>query len=142
MAASNDFVWTRFCLDNGADPNSNLVDEHKTVLAAIAESASVEMAGLLLDHRVQLKGCGAFALAAQEGKNEMVEFLLNRGADVDETGVKHPTDPRYDEDVGSALHKAAGEGNEELVSLLMARGAKLDLKDAREDAPGPRSHAR
>lgn len=55
VATSNDFEWARLCLSRGADPNLNLVDEHKSILAAVAETASVEMAALLIEHGAQVK---------------------------------------------------------------------------------------
>ena len=128
-ATANDLTWTRLCLDHGADPNLNLVDEHKSILAAAAELASVDMVALLIDGGAQVKGSGAIVMAAEEGKGDVVRYLLDHGADVDEMGIEHPTDERYREDVGSALHRAAYAGHCEVVELLVGRGANLDLRD-------------
>jgi len=128
-ATRNDFEWTKLCLEAGANPNLNLVDEHTTILGAVAERASVEMAQMLLEHGAWLKDSGAIVLAAEEGKLDMVKFLLEQGADIDEIGVEHPTDPRFTEEVGSALHKAVREGHEEVVKLLLDNGANVNLKD-------------
>ena len=59
----------------------------------------------------------------------MVRVLLEEGADVNEVGIEHPTDPRYKEDMVTALHRAVVEGHEEMVRFLLARGAVVSLED-------------
>ena len=56
VARANDFEWTRLCFSHGADPNMNLVDEHMSILASVAESekGSLEMAELLVKHGVSV----------------------------------------------------------------------------------------
>ncbi|KAL9588401.1 MAG: hypothetical protein Q9203_002786 [Teloschistes exilis] len=129
VAAEDDQDWTALCLRHGADPNRNLVDEHKSVLAAVAELASVETAKLLVEGGATVRGSGAIVMAAEEGNLAMVKFLLDHGADVDEVGIEHPTDERYKEDMGTALHKAAGGGHEDVARLLINNGARLDIRD-------------
>ncbi|MCJ1370856.1 hypothetical protein MMC20_002069 [Loxospora ochrophaea] len=121
--------WARFCLESGANPNTNLVDGYKSVLGAAAEEGSIEIVTLLLEHGAWLQESGAVVLAAVAGKLEIVEFLLDRGAEIDEVGVEDPIDPRTLKDVGSALHKAIDGRYEEMVKLLLDRGAKIDLED-------------
>ena len=31
VGTKNDLEWAKFCLDHGANPNQNLVDEHKRI---------------------------------------------------------------------------------------------------------------
>jgi ankyrin repeat protein len=62
--------------------------------------------------------------AARNGHTESVDYLLDRGADVNSRGFFE----------APALHWAAINGHAETVSLLMARGADLALRDARFDA--------
>lgn len=123
--------WTSLCLQHGANPNLNLVDEHKSLLAAVAELASVDIARLLIERGgATVKGSGAIVMAAEEGKLDMVQLLLEKGADVNEVGIEHPTDPRYHEDVGSALHRAVWGKKEEVVRFLLGvEGVDLRLKD-------------
>ena len=128
-ATRDDFEMATICLSYGADPNANLVDEHMSILAAVAEQASVDMARLLLKHGARLRGSGAIVMAAEAGKLEMARVLLEEGADVNEVGIEHPSDPRYKEDMGTALHRAAAEGHEEMVRFLLAHGAVVDLED-------------
>lgn len=135
VATEDDIAFAKLCLSYGADPNRNLFEEYKTALAAVAETASVEMAALLLDHGANLKKSGATAAAAAAGKIDMVQFLLARGADIDEMGLYHPFDRRYDEMVGSALHQAIRKGDNDLVSLLFEKGADVNLKDVHGRTP-------
>ena len=128
-ATHDDFEMATICLSYSADPNANLVDEHMSILAAVAELASVGMARLLLKHGARLRGSGAIVKAAEAGKLEMVTVLLEEGADVNEIGIEHPTDPRYKEDMGTALHRAVVEGHEEVVRFLLAHGAVVSLED-------------
>ena len=135
VAKRNDFDWARLCLDHGADPNRNLVDEHKSTLAAVAELASVEMAELLIQHGAHVKGSGALIMAAEEGKLDVVGLLLDKGADINEIGIEHPTDPRFKEDMGSALHRAIFGNHQEVVTFLLDRGADENLKDVMGRTP-------
>ncbi|KAG7006054.1 hypothetical protein G7Y79_00016g040390 [Physcia stellaris] len=128
-ATANDLEWAKLCLEHGADPNLNLYEEHKSILAAAAELASLEMVTLLVENKARVKGSGAIVMAAEEGKFEVVEYLLDRGADINEMGIEHPTDPRYKEDVGSALHRAVNAGHRDVVEYLIKQGASLNLKD-------------
>ena len=131
VARRNDLEWTSLCLHHGANPNLHLVDEHKSLLAAVAELSSVEIARLLIERGgAQVKGSGAIVMAAEEGKLDMVKLLLDKGADVNEVGIEHPTDPRFHEDVGSALHRAVWAGKGEMVRFLLGvEGVDLTLKD-------------
>ncbi|KAL8726819.1 MAG: hypothetical protein Q9181_005916 [Wetmoreana brouardii] len=136
VATDDDRKWTPLCLSRGADPNKNLIDEHKSLLAAVAELASVETAKLLVEEGgATVRGSGAIVMAAEEGKLDMVKFLLDHDADINEIGIEHPTDERYKEDMGSALHKAAEGGHEDVDRFLINNGAMLDIKDPLGRAP-------
>ena len=134
-ATANDLEWARLSLEHGADPNLNLYEEHKSILAATAELASLEMVTLLVENGAHVKGSGAIVMAAEEGKLDVVEYLLDHGADIDEIGIEHPTDPRYKEDMGSALHRAVNAGHRDVVEYLIKQGANLNLKDEMERTP-------
>lgn len=129
FAIADDFEWVHLCLKHGADPNQNVVYERKSVLAAAAEWASVEMAALLIKHGARVIGCGAIVMAGQEGKVEMAKMLLDEGADINEIGIEHPTDVRYKKEMGSALHRAVEKGHEAMVRFWLERGADVRLKD-------------
>ena len=94
-ATHDDFKMVTICLSHGADPKTNLVDEHLSILAAVADLASVGITTLLLEHGARLRGRCAIIKAAEARKLEMVRVLLEEGADVNEVGIEHPTDLRY-----------------------------------------------
>lgn len=59
----------------------------------------------------------------------MMKFLLDKGAEIKEVGIEHPTDGRYMEDMSSVLHRAARRGHQEVVRFLMDHGADTVLKN-------------
>ena len=61
-----------------------------------------------------------FAWACEFGRTSVVDFLLQRGMEVD-------AKLRHDGEIG--LHWAAYGGHEETVKLLLQRGAPIDAKD-------------
>jgi len=66
----------------------------------------------------------ALHAAARNGQTAVVEYLADRGADIDATGFFGAT----------GLHWAAIRGHRDTVAFLLARGAVLDRRDARFDA--------
>lgn len=59
--------------------------------------------------------------AARNGHTEVVEYLLDQGAQIDAKGVFGAT----------GLHWAAINGHRKMVDVLIARGASLTIRDAR-----------
>jgi uncharacterized protein len=66
----------------------------------------------------------ALFAAARNGHTEVVEYLLDHGAQIDAKGVFG----------GTGLHWAAINGHEKTVALLIARGASLTIRDERFDS--------
>jgi uncharacterized protein len=66
----------------------------------------------------------ALFAAARNGHTEVVEYLLDEGAQVDAKGVFG----------GTGLHWAAINGHRKTVELLIARGASLTIRDERFDS--------
>jgi ankyrin repeat protein len=64
-----------------------------------------------------------FAWACQFGRTEVVDFLLQRGMQVD-AKLRHGE---------TGLHRAAYGGHALIVRLLLDRGAPIDVKDDRYD---------
>ena len=130
-AQLGDLEWTKLCLEHGAHPNLNRIDERKSILGATAEAGHVETVALLMKHGAWLEGSGAIVLAAEAGKVDMVRFLLDRGADVNEISLGLAMEDRAAANLGSALHRAVAGGREDVVRLLLERGVRKDLKDGR-----------
>jgi hypothetical protein len=130
MAYDNKLDWVKFCLEHGADPNGNLVEEYLSALACAVYTGNFKLVDLLLQHGAQLKGSNAIVQAAIYDNLEMVKYLLSKGADIDEVGIKGPPgDERYD-DNGSPLHHAATEGYTKMALFLIDAGANIYLKDS------------
>ena len=66
----------------------------------------------------------AMYAAARNGHIEVVEYLLDHGAQVDAKGVFG----------GTGLHWAAINGHRQTVEFLISRGASLTIRDARFDS--------
>lgn len=135
VCLAGEISWARFCLDNGADPNFHTIDDPMYLLAATAELSTVEMADLLLQHGARMEGSGAIVIAAEKGRINMVKFLLEKGADIDEIGLMDFMIGRAADDGGSALHKAVTEKRQGVVRYLLEKGANVNLMDIKDRTP-------
>ena len=68
-----------------------------------------------------------------EGRLEVMEYLLDNGADINAVKWKHH-EASYETfgalELGTALHYAAKNGSVDKVELLLRRGAKVDILDS------------
>ena len=90
---------------------------------------------MLLEHGAHVSGTAALPGAAGRGHLEMVRFLLERGAAVDEVGVHDFGDRRKKIHEGTALHKAAERGNVEMARVLLDQGAGIEVRDPFDRTP-------
>jgi len=102
---------------NRAIPHGN-----DTALMFAARVGDAESARLLLDaganpNDADAWGISAMVLAAHSGYRELVELLLNRGADVNSMAAGF-----------SALHAAIMRRDEKLVATLLAHGADVNAR--------------
>ena len=73
-----------------------------------------------LDPNLNLdNGIRMLHIAAQEGRNDIIEMLLEHGADIN----------AYDSNNWTALHFAAAENFVNTMELLLVKGAMVDAKD-------------
>ena len=103
-------------------------------MCAAAQRGSIPLATILLNNTNQhgpapVSGEGALSEAAGRGQLEMVQFLLDHGANIDEVGVHDYGDRRRIPEEGTALHKAAERGDLEMAKVLSDRGAGLEILD-------------
>ncbi|KAF9552382.1 ankyrin [Agrocybe pediades] len=83
-AADDGTDLARFLLEHGADPNKNERAGMWTALDLAVMHASPATAQLLIDHGAAIQNTNALIIAAQDGRIDMLELLLNNGAKVDE----------------------------------------------------------
>jgi ankyrin repeat protein len=60
---------------------------------------------------------------------DMVRWLIDHDANLNEIGVHDYGDRRKKKLEGTALHQAVAKGNIDLAMLLVDRGARTDVKD-------------
>ncbi|KAL8852048.1 MAG: hypothetical protein Q9221_003073 [Calogaya cf. arnoldii] len=123
-------------LNQGTDPNWSFCDG-STALPLAIERQDVRTVKLFLGHGADADGAPygrqVLFFAAAAGCNEVVDTLLNYGADVDkiswESNLPWRTDLSSQQiRQGSALSGAAGKGHISTVQLLRSRDAKLNVK--------------
>ena len=130
------FDFTKWLLEHGADPNSgHLMADSTTALTAAAQQGRIDLSELLVQHNARLAGSGALAGAAENKHTDMVRWLLDRGAEIDDIGVHDYGDRRKKDYEGTALHKAAANGDLDMAKLLVERGANLHIKDPKDRTP-------
>ena len=133
----------RKLLENGADPDlGNL--EGETPLMVVARAGNIPAAQLLLDHGADINaredwgGQTATMWAAAHHQHEMLEVLIDRGADIDmkstarvwdHTMMNEPRPKDMNNGGFSALHYAAREGCTECVRVLARGGADMNAVD-------------
>lgn len=121
----------KYMLQKGDDRNQP-VDLYGGMRALVATAgwSDPQMLGLLLDHGAILRGSGAVIFAAQKGDVENVRYLLDRGANVNETVPLELSRPGL-ENACTAMHAAIENGHGDVVDLLLSAGADLTLEDAK-----------
>lgn len=113
----------RLLLQNfGANPNAT-GEEYGTALTAAAFDGIMEMVQLLLDAGADINDANGWALqtAAAEGHYEIVQELINRGAEV------NACTQNANFAAGTALQGACESSKSDIVSLLLEKGANPNL---------------
>ncbi|KAH0566016.1 hypothetical protein GP486_000588 [Trichoglossum hirsutum] len=111
-AVSGNATTVSLLLARGADPNV-IGGFDRTALRAAVGRKYDTMAQELLKAGADPNSEGALHLAAQNGNDDAINYLLDAGADVNATAGHY----------GTALEYAAINGKATTVSLLLARGA-------------------
>jgi len=148
----NDLEYIKLLLDEGADPNAQLIEstetrtvftnqwldeEGATAFLRASQSGDVELMGLLLergaDPKINTK-LGVTPLAAAAGIGWVEGVTSERSPEQTVEAVKMllelGIDPDYQAETGrTALHGAAHKGATEVVRVLVAAGARTDIRD-------------
>ncbi|KAH0492017.1 hypothetical protein TgHK011_003415 [Trichoderma gracile] len=114
----------------GASPNAT-GEEYGTALTAAAFDGIMEMVQLLLDAGADINDPNGWALqtAAAEGHYEIVEELINRGAEVNAC-THNANFP-----AGTAIQGACESSRSDIVSLLLEKGADPNLGFGTDSPP-------
>ena len=132
---------TNFLLDEGADPNRRCLAHAGSghYLRQSVKSSSLDITKTLLHHGARIQFSGAIQEAAKLGRVDVLELLLNNGADVNETlpadvgFLIH--DKRYQQASESPLHIAALHDQIYSVKWLLAHGADPNITDGQGRTP-------
>jgi len=89
--------------------------------------------GAAVDEADYLTGYTALTMAASKGEREIVQALLDNGANIDFVGGSPQQDPAVRG--MTALMHAAANGQRDVVRLLLLRGAQVSAKDVRGMTP-------
>lgn len=100
-----------------------------SALTAAADRGLFDIVKLLINHGVHISGQGALAAATGNGHTEIVHYLIEKGADVDEVGVRDFGDRRRMDQEGAPLHKAASRGDVAMAKYLVEKGANTNSRD-------------
>ena len=101
-------------------------------MVAAAEVASLPMVRLLVSYGAKVARSGAAVMAAEAGKLDVVLFLLEKGADVNEMSTEHLVNRVNSwEEMGTPVQRAVAGGfaGEEMVRALVEMGADLKMRD-------------
>jgi hypothetical protein len=124
-AVGQDIHMLNWLLAHGACVKPEVVRRGVTSTGAVHVPALAvlvdEMGGI--DH---LRKSGVIQMAAQDGHNKLISYLLDAGIEVDEAIPPYKMDFR-EAGPTTALYAAVKAKNVETVRLLLQRGAKVDL---------------
>lgn len=128
-AVSNDRQeLLHYLLQHGADANGGCRFDFMPALAvAIEEGKELPVLETLRIAGANILEKGLLAMAAWEGRLDIVNWLLDHGAAVNEdveTSILVPHDK------GTALHVAAEAGRVDVIGVLLGRGADWRVRDS------------
>jgi ankyrin repeat protein len=118
-------------LAHGAFPDAPN-DSGRTAIDVAAWIAPPRVLERLLQHGGMIGWTNALHMAVRSpkpGRSEVIEYLLEAGADIDSIENTSVESRRAESGFGTALHYAAREGREDLVRMLLEKGADAEVRD-------------
>lgn len=113
--------YIEFLLSSGVNPNPHIDSDAVSPLCLVSlpgQSDATELFKILFRHGAKLRGSGALAAAAKHGQKDLVEFLLQQGANVNDVDLVSLNPQRW-----SPLHAAVEAGQSDIVSIFLDHGA-------------------
>ncbi|XP_012251432.1 ankyrin repeat and MYND domain-containing protein 2 [Athalia rosae] len=109
-----------------APATEGLMDFEKEIFTKISKNEIAELKTLLVANKIKIdfvdeNGMTPLQHACYKGNKEIVQMLLDQGADVNSSQHEHAY---------TALHFAALSGNADLCHLLMSHGARLTVTNS------------
>jgi ankyrin repeat protein len=121
-----------YLISHGANPNANVGLANSRALEHATPYAPMSIIRILCDAGAKLKGRRALSNAAANGRTDVVAYLLEGGAVIDEVPENDDiSDNARELGVKNALCEAAYIGQSEVVKMLLERGANVDVKDTK-----------
>ena len=128
----NNKAHVEFCLKHGADANLGTYALRWSALAMVAEyNVNLDIVDLLIAGGVDLNSSDALHTAAENGRHNMVRFLIRKGANVNAIGFEYCLSGSKANEAGTALHFAVDANNTEVAKLLIENGADVTIRDVK-----------
>ena len=113
-------IIARLLIERGARINVNSAGQNRTPLDLAAREGDLEMVELLVDNGANVNNYKPLQLASEKGYLEIVTYLVEHGANLNEPDIVIGVDGL------SPLHEAVRGGHFDVVEYLVEQGADIN----------------